>query len=486
MQDFDKKLEAVLESIKKLKKSEKKDKYPEISTLIAEQLDQTEDFASLLTTIENQLNNIYHIATKGILTAFSLFSEDKKQKFLESLASGHDRTLVYQIIARLIPDFFENAMPIFKSFCRRVTDDGNKIPSIEIQKKLKSAFILIPDLKDKPLKKILDNGNIDKNIILSIMPMLMDIDQNKQKNNYPLLKEKLVLHTSKVWSKLSEEEQHDFKLCIRPYLRGDRIDTLFHRSELKNNLSQNFIDQFFPDEKKAQDTSAKQITSSAKVYHEKPEKNPSNQPQKIDSKVPATANEINQKNEPLVNEDRIPNKNIFADSMTVLEDILSWVEESPVRKARQLLDQMADLKERQSNWPQKIEKAKKEINLLKQKNEDLTNENSSLNSKLQAMNEEIAHKNNEIKDIEKQAQTMADAHKEKITGIYAENEERQKRAISEMKNKIASRLQPIINNFYLLKDESDYQARSESQYRVFNNIIETLQNVLKIEVSKNE
>ena len=482
MQDFDKKLEAVLKSIKKLKKSEKNEKYPEISTLIAEQLDQTEDFASLLTTIESQLSKSYYIATKGIPTAFALFSEDKKQKFLESLASGHDRTLVYQIIARLIPDFFENAMPVFKDFCKRITDDGNKVPSIDIQKKLKSAFISKSDLKDKPIKKILDNGNIDKNIILSIIPILMD----KQKNNFPLLKEKLVLRTSELWSTLSEKNQHDFKICIRPYLKGHRIDTLFHQKELKDNLSKDFICQFFPDENIVQDISARQITSSAKVFHEKPEKNFSNQTQKVDSKLTATANVINHKKEPLVNEDRIPNKNIFADSMTVLEDILSWVEESPVRKARQLLDQMADLKERQSNWPQKIEKAKKEINLLKQKNEALTNENSSLNSKLQTLNEEIAQKNNDVKDIEKKAQTMADAHKEKITEIYAENEERQKRALSEMKNKIALRLQPMIDDFYSSNNDSDYQLRSESQYKIFNKIIEILQNVLEIEVSKNE
>jgi len=295
MQDFDKELNNLLQSIQKLPKAKRKEKHKKIETLITNQInqiDQTQDFSSFLLTIENQLKRYYSVAAKGIVDAFSNFSENKKKIFLEILLLGHERTLIYHITVRILMVSFNEGMNILSNFCTKITDDGKKVPTKDILNKLKSALLSVPELEEKPLKIILNDGSIDKNLILSIMPILLDSTQ--QKKRYPLLKEKLILHTAAVWEKLSEKDQYN--TCIRCYLKGKYIDSFFVNKDYKNRISKDFIHEFFLDPKKDNDISDNKVPSFENVSGEKPPEKISDQAEKkADQNFSSIVNINNQK-----------------------------------------------------------------------------------------------------------------------------------------------------------------------------------------------
>jgi hypothetical protein len=475
MDNFEKKLENLLIERKKKKKSDLKDFDYEIVVLIGKHLTEIDEVAPFMAVIEKYMKNHYHIASKGIASGFSRFSDDKKKLFKESFLSAYEKSLTYQFISRLLEiGLTEEAMELLSYCCEMITNDGEKPPTKDLQKKLNAALLLIPELKEKPMRMVLEHAELSKNILISIMAVLMETkgnDKNKGKNL--IFYEKLILHASKIWEKLSGNERDNYDNCISQYLAGKNVSDFLINVESKKNLSDDFIKEFFPEKAEVINDDVNKSIISDEIDSESTD----DKPTENIIKTPFTPSQSS------INDSK---KESLIDALHAMEEILSWVTDSPIRESRKLLEKLEDLEENENNWTKKINVLKNENNSLKEDLKELNSKNILLEDKYQVIQSEIEQKNNKIIGLQNELKLLNESNQNKISEVVKESEARESRAIYEFKNQIASRIQPIIDDFYSLNSKTDFKEKSEGQYKIFNHIITTFQEVLNIKVLKNE
>ena len=490
MQEFEKQLDDLLASKKDTKKSEMQEVDEAIAILIERNLLATMDYEAFLLTLEARIKNIYHVAAKGVAAAFEKFPAEKQSAFVESLISTYDRSLTYQLIARLLhTGLVEEGMRMLSHCCERITDSGKKIPAKGLQTKLHAALFLIPDLREKPIKVILDGPSLTKNVIISILPILLDTKfQSKQKGNYPLFKEKILLHAHSTWKELPSEDRQDYKVCLSPYLEGKHLDDFIVNKDVRLEISDEFVSEFHLIGGSLKEANGKTDEIAGNCIPAPPAKaNGGNKNRAAMDEVPVLKKEEAIAAVPAeYSPSKTSHKRTLSDAIPVLEDILSWVEESPVNPAKKLLAMLEDIEEIEATRVKQIEQGSQKIAILNDKIEALSSDNIALKNKLQSLKKDLDTKDGKIEALKDQMQTMGDTHQMKISEIIRESQEKESRTVQQIKNQIASRLQPLVNDFYLLKSESDLKEKCEGQYKIFNNIIVTLQKFFNIQVKKDE
>jgi hypothetical protein len=310
---------------------------------------------------------------------------------------------------------------------------------------------------------------------------------SKQKGNYPLFKEKILLQANNTWKELTGEERQNYKACISPYLVGKSLDDFIVNKDLRPEISDEFVFEFHLIDGSMDKTAGKTDEIAGKALQEiRVEANGGNKNRAAMDESPVLKEEEAIAAPPAESSPSETGlKKALSRALPILEDILSWVEESPVKPAKKLLAMLEDIEKIEASRAKQIEQTNQEIAILNNKIEVLNSDNIALENKLQSIKKGLDNKDGKIKDLKNQIQAIADAHQIKISEIIRESEERESRAVQQIKNQIASRLQPLVNDFYLLNSESDLKEKSEGQYKIFNNIIVTLQNLFNIQVKKN-
>ena len=174
MEVFENKLESLVKARAAQKKTEQKLFDDKIVNLLVNELTQTQDIATFFNIIETHLRNLYHVAAKSVTYGFSELSEDGQKIFIESLSAAYEKALVYQIIVNfLAKEKKDLGIQLFSNCCDRITNDGRKRPAKEVTKKIATAFFQVPDLKEKPMRIILEHNDLPKTVILCLATVLL-------------------------------------------------------------------------------------------------------------------------------------------------------------------------------------------------------------------------------------------------------------------------------------------------------------------------
>lgn len=448
-----------------------------------DEFEKSDDLGSFLNIVENGMKNLYHIASKGIVSGYRRLSEDCK--FIESIAYAYDRALVYQISSRFIAEgLISEGIKILSACCDQITDNGKKLPAKDFIQKLRTAFFQIPDLKEKPARIILEHENLPVNILICLTAVMSD---NKIKNIYPILKELTLLQTSFVWNKLSFEEKEDFKNLTASFFKdftGKKIDELIVNKEKKSLISDDFMNVFFPDAKG--ETDAVQETVTKDVAEEPMINEQLLQTGKTESAKSDTDTEgLKAFYHPNL-QSKLSDEKIFKDAFPPLDamaDVVEWMQDIPqheLNKVSEWLekhdDPMADLRQMESKLKDKIKSLNSEIDNYK-------TEKNELHKKVESLNKQIEEKNIDIRQLKADIKSQIKDHEEIVRNIITDGEEREKRLEQEFKNRIASKIQHLVDDFRYLKSESDLNVKSEGQEKVFCKLTEIFKYTLDIQVN---
>jgi len=484
MESFETKLESLVKERATKKKSEQISFDDKIINLLVNEFTQAQDIATFFNIIETKLKNLYHIAAKSIPYGFSQLSRDSQKIFEESLSAAYEKALVYQIIVNfLVNEKEEFGIQLFSTCCDRITNDGRKRPAKEVSKKIATAFFQVPGLKEKPMRIILERDDLPKTVILCLATVLLDQRlETKQKQKYPILKEKILIKLAKVWGNMAARKRISFEKCIIPLLKEKQISDLLVTQDKNIQISDDFINKFFPkmsteiliDEQKTKSNAftEKEPVSEAlvdeSIVHE--EHSFLDRIKGIEKSVLSVPSE----NKSLIS----PHFNPYL----AIDDLLSWIKDAPIENTQGL-----------SDW---LENQRGRINQLKEKERDQKSEIANLKTEIQGLLKIIENKDGVIRQkdataLEKKASIKALEEKidlinmewkQKFQAQASEGESREKRLLKEYKNKVEFRLQPLVNEFRTLNSETDIKTRDYAKDKIFMKIVETLQHILDIRV----
>jgi len=509
MQAFENKL-AELNNSKKRNKKPEIDK--EISLLLNDQIQKAPEFEKFLSIVEKQSISP-KLLSIAIMSGLEKISEDKKKELMESLKSRYQKPIIYQIIAELLTQdsSAQVGMELFSYCCDKITDNGKKAPQ-PIINKMKNAF------EDNSLN-FLSERDLSKNMMICFLNLIF----NQKKVRYPLIIEKSVVKASKIWEGLPQEDRRTYANCIKDIFKGKAIDDILINKELKKDVSPEFMkavslsDKEDLSEKKSdtrplpsQKDQVKQFVPSEEKKATEPE-SVSDKEHSVEAASPSEGKKVakpesvsNKKPQSFPSQKEEQYVKPPFDPVQAMNDIVAWLE--PVLQAQKLFKWVEKKDDEIRAYKETEGKLRRDIDSLKAHNISLKDElekseqiikgyreaegkqrheidslkadNRDLNNKIKDLVNLKEQNRNEIDTLKEKIETDKQFYQERMKTFGRESEEREKRLISEMKNRMASRLQPLIDRFNFLKQASDMNDREESLIITFDNMVNMLKSLL--------
>jgi hypothetical protein len=458
MQAFENKLAELINS-KKRKKKPEIDK--EIILLLKDQIQKAPEFENFLSIAEKQLKNQPNLLSTAIVSGLAEISEDKKKELMEPLKSRYQKPMIYQIIDGLLTQdsSVQMGMELFSFCCDKTADIWGEKSWQDMIKKMKNA------LKDNSFKLLLEK-ELSKNSVICLLHLIFN--QNPDECRSLSICEKAILKASKIWEGLSHEDRTNYANCIKPLFKGKVIDDLLINKESKNAVSPEFM--------KAVSLSDKENLSAKKDdTHPLPsEKDEVKQVFPSEEKKVAKPESVSNKKEPHASSSQKQAKPSF-DPVQAMDDIVVWLKECPMLQAQELFKWVEKKDDAIRGYRETEGELKREIGSLKADNRDLDNKVKELVN-LREQNR------NEIDTLKEKIETDKQFYQERMKTFGRESEEREERLISEMKNRMASRLQPLIDQFNSLKHGNDLNPREKGLVSNFDTMVSTLKHLLDIQV----
>jgi len=450
-----KKIEALIEEKKNSNRKEDVDK--RIVECLVENLKQSKDYNQYLEDIERLLCRYYPLAASGMVAGFSVIPIDQKTLFVESLVASRGKPFVYHVSASLLMNsLFSDGIDILAKCCDPLTDYGTKSPTSEVKRKFESAFLTAIGLKEKPMKALLDRDGLSVGIVIFILSTLFDSAKSKglKKNTYPILLGKALTHAEKVWGKLVGEKQKHFANVIKPIINTKKMEDILRTNGSGKVISKDFIEELFLENKNRLSENEETLPSS-RVSQECLEYDLSQTETNLDLKEKSP-------------DDPKPIKLPDFEPLKVVDDILAWIQDCPTQKTKKLF-----------NWMEKNDPV-----LLIGKIAKLSEENEELKSKLSHYETLLSEKNKENEKLKTDLQNSESWYLEKVRQMAAEHQDQEREDIQDLKDDVAQRIQPLIDDYLILKNQDDLDQKCYGMEKIFENFIEILKFGFDIEVAK--
>lgn len=449
------KLASLIEEKKSPNSSEDIDK--KIVEYLSENLKHSKDYDKYLEDVGRIHGSYYPIAASGVAAGLSDIANDQKKLFIESLAASCGKAFVYYVSATLLlTNSSADGIDILTKCCDHLTNRGIKLPTAGSQNKFRNAFLTSRDLKEKPLKALLNHSELSAGIVIFIVSILFDNENAKgaKKNRYPMLLEQAIIQTEKIWQKLSGEKQKFFTNAIKSIIEREKVDDRFWKNNNNSLISSNFIKEFFPSiENDISENKSTQPSPNAR--QDSSERSPFET--KKDTNLKAKESK-----------DFAPKKLPDFEPLQVLDDIHAWIEDCPLQKSKQLY-----------KWMEKNDPT----NLLNQI-DTVAKENDILQSKTIQLEKQLSEKTQENEKLKLSLKSAEDHHLFKIQQLATEYEDKEKQAIKDLKDDVAMRLKPFVDDYLILKEKDDISAKCQGLEIIMENFIKSLAYRFDIKVIK--
>ncbi len=464
MMSFNHQLADVIEQRKKSKsKAKKKELDERLEAILTKELTTTQDFASFLSSVEQGFSK-YHLPAKAIVSSYSELSEQSRVVLLDSLKTNTNKSLIYQVIGRLLTETAEDeGFDLFQFCCENVTDQGSKVPAKSIQRMVGTALFLVPGLKEKPFKKILDR-ELSASMVLCLVPLLFQIGEDGRNKKYPLLADKLILKAVQVWTHLDFEKRKAYARCLKPFFQGKRPSEIVFGEATLTRIPSAFMEAVHA----SQSVPIAGLDSTPPAGT-KPIKETEGVPQDIPEQAPGPFRTVSQMEtgEPsgprlFATPDQI---DASFDPIAEIQRLLKWVQQT-----------------------QRLNRTKEEVNRqleeenqrLKNEAETLQKEKNTLSTGIQELRSAIQRQGGEIESISLKLETQEREHRQRIEKIVEESDKREKRKLEEMKNRIASDIQPLVDEICDLSREQDGESKSRKLTKLINTVVNLLKHAHSI------
>lgn len=456
MTDFETKL---IELITQYKQTSSKIEKKEISgtqiSLLKDELIKTEDYSSFLKIVEQNFTK-YHIPAEAIVDALHSIPEATEISLLGSIQANYEKALVYQLITQLlVQGKVSEGIGLLTHCCDQSTGGCRKKPPKDIIQKIGSAMFQVPIIKEKPLKILLEN-DLSMSVLLCLLHVVFDQTPKGKKNKvYTFIENKLVLQSFKIWADLESKDRKAFEDLIRPLLKNKTISDFYLDDGLEDSIFDKFLKSIKPTEKgeikDSKDIYLSESLTSISVYDIKPPKTA-----KIDRQPPIIT---------VQQPKQIPD--IF-NPIQALNNLNSWI-----IKTKGLI----------KDSEEKDKLLKNKIASLEQDIEKIKNEKSDLQGKISNLSSTIERNSSEIEALNEKLESKEREYQEKLRRVVKESENRENRAIDQMKNRIASDIQSPINQFISMSQANDLSSREKGLIRTFRTVIDVLSHLHKIGIS---
>ena len=426
-----------------------------IEALLESEVKKAEDFAPVLTTIEKQFTK-YHLPAKAMVSAFKELPERAKTALFESLRAKTDKSLIYQFVARLLGEgMVAEGWDLLSFCCDRVTENGKKRPSKSIISLIGSALFLVPGLKEKPMKIVVEK-DMSVSMILCLLPVIFDTELKERRDKkYPVIADKIIMSTVEVWTRLDAEEREMYTNYVAPVFEGRDIDDLLFNKELQKAIPSGFMTAVHmtePDHVNEND--------SERLTQEDTQERPVREAALTDVSTIATI---------------VPGPVKPAEDQAQRLSLVTEQHFEPISAAQSLLSWVKNRQELVRNLSEAEENLQGENENLKQQVLRLTAENASFQQMGAETQSLVQRQQTEIKVLSEKIEAESKEHGRRIKAIVEESEKREERRLGEIRNRIASDLKPIINEIRLLSAEDDTASKARGLTKLFKTMIDILE-----------